>query len=398
MIVIKNVFGGSQVYIKNVFANAENIVVVYNGGEPISITGGGGGSGDVVGPSSATDNAIARFNLTTGKLIQNSGATIDDSGNITANNLSGTNTGDQDLSGKSDVGHTHVKADIVDFSDADYAPALGVDDNYVTDAEKTKLANLSGTNTGDQDLSSKQDVLVSGTNIKTVNSTSLLGSGDVAVQATLVSGTNIKTINSSSILGSGDLVVGQSIYDIDLALSNALGAAFIAQNFPLNMANSASTRAGLDNRMDYYALYLPTDQTITGVKWIQAVQGNYTGDNYNGWGLYSYSGGTLTLRASSTNDSEIWKGTANTMQTKAFSSTYAATAGVYFLAWLYCQSAQTTAPSMYAKPNLPTGYNGAFTNSAALAFSQTGQTALPTPTVATTSLSSLATQSWVAIY
>lgn len=33
------------------------------------------------------------------------------------------------------------------------ANSLGADDNYVTDAEKTKLSNLSGTNTGDQDLS-----------------------------------------------------------------------------------------------------------------------------------------------------------------------------------------------------------------------------------------------------
>lgn len=42
-----------------------------------------GGSGDVVGPASSTDNAIARFNGTTGKLIQDytSGApTIDDNG------------------------------------------------------------------------------------------------------------------------------------------------------------------------------------------------------------------------------------------------------------------------------------------------------------------------------
>ena len=52
---------------------------------------------------------------------------------------------------------------------------------------------------------SKQDTLVSGTSIKTVNSTSLLGSGDVAVQPTLVSGTNIKTVNGTSILGSGDI-------------------------------------------------------------------------------------------------------------------------------------------------------------------------------------------------
>lgn len=54
---------------------------------------------------------------------------------------------------------------------------------------------------------SVQDTLVSGTNIKTINSSSLLGSGDVSVQPTLVSGTNIKTINSGSILGSGDLLL-----------------------------------------------------------------------------------------------------------------------------------------------------------------------------------------------
>jgi hypothetical protein len=39
------------------------------------------GTGDVVGPASATDNAIARFDTTTGKLIQNSVTTIDDTGN-----------------------------------------------------------------------------------------------------------------------------------------------------------------------------------------------------------------------------------------------------------------------------------------------------------------------------
>ena len=37
------------------------------------------------------------------------------------------------------------------------ANALGADDNYVTDAEKVKLSNLSGTNTGDQDISGKAD-------------------------------------------------------------------------------------------------------------------------------------------------------------------------------------------------------------------------------------------------
>ena len=47
--------------------------------------------GDVVGPSSATDNAVARFDTTTGKLIQNSTTTIDDSGVLsTAKGLIGS--------------------------------------------------------------------------------------------------------------------------------------------------------------------------------------------------------------------------------------------------------------------------------------------------------------------
>ena len=52
-----------------------------------------------------------------------------------------------------------------------------------------------------------QTPLVSGTDIKTVNSTTLLGSGDIAVQPTLVSGTSIKTINSTTLLGSGNVAV-----------------------------------------------------------------------------------------------------------------------------------------------------------------------------------------------
>jgi hypothetical protein len=42
--------------------------------------------GDVVGPASATDNAIARYDLTTGKLIQNSLVIIGDTGSVTGVN------------------------------------------------------------------------------------------------------------------------------------------------------------------------------------------------------------------------------------------------------------------------------------------------------------------------
>ena len=47
-------------------------------------------AGDVVGPGSATDDALARFNATTGKLIQNSTATLTDAGVLTVSNIAAT--------------------------------------------------------------------------------------------------------------------------------------------------------------------------------------------------------------------------------------------------------------------------------------------------------------------
>ena len=86
------------------------IEVAPDGGVTIDVSmSAGGGSGDVVGPASATDNAIARFNGTTGKLIQNSGITIADGA---AGVLSGTNSGDQNLFGTFAVsGQSNVVAD-----------------------------------------------------------------------------------------------------------------------------------------------------------------------------------------------------------------------------------------------------------------------------------------------
>jgi hypothetical protein len=60
-------------------------ITVTNSAGAITIAAsGGGGSGDVVGPVSSTDNAITRFDSTTGKLIQNSLVTVADDGAITA--------------------------------------------------------------------------------------------------------------------------------------------------------------------------------------------------------------------------------------------------------------------------------------------------------------------------
>jgi hypothetical protein len=49
----------------------------------ISLSGDKGDAGDITGPVSSTDNAIARWDGTSGNLIQDSSVTIDDSNNLT---------------------------------------------------------------------------------------------------------------------------------------------------------------------------------------------------------------------------------------------------------------------------------------------------------------------------
>ena len=104
-------------------------------------------------------------------------------------------------------------------------------------------------------LDAKQDTLVSGTNIKTINGESLLGSGNITVtaagsqeeisslldakQEALVSGTNIKTINGQSILGSGDITVAAAGAGAKPSLQGN-PASFIGQTKTYTITNYSS--------------------------------------------------------------------------------------------------------------------------------------------------------------
>ena len=147
-------------------------------------------------------------------------------------------------------------------------------------------------------------------------------------------------------------------------------------NFNLNTVSGLSL---VSQRMYVYACYLPTAQTITGAKWWAVNTGNYTASNYNGIGLYSYSGGTLTLVASSTNDGNIWKTAgAPAFASKAFSSTYSASAGVYFVGLIYSSSAVVTNPTLPLFTNVDfMSSNYDFTNSAKLSVTLNSQTSIP---------------------
>ena len=108
------------------------------------------GSGDVTGPASSTDNAVARFDLTTGKIIQNSGATIDDSGNLAANNISGTtsgtNTGDQTtVSGNAGTATALQTARTIGSLTGDVTSAGSSFDGTANNTNSTTVTKINGT-------------------------------------------------------------------------------------------------------------------------------------------------------------------------------------------------------------------------------------------------------------
>jgi hypothetical protein len=109
--------------------------------------------------------------------------------------------------------------------------------------------------------------------------------------------------------------------------------------------HASTSRALVDARALFMGIYLPYDATITGVGWVQNTQGDTTADNTNQIGLYTSDGTNLTLVASSADDGAIWESAAGVRQ-KAFSSTYAATAGSYWIGALANWSAVATAPAL----------------------------------------------------
>jgi hypothetical protein len=155
-----------------------NIKTVNNtsllGSGNITIAGGGGTWGSITGTlSNQTDLQTALD----GKVDENSAITGATKTKIT-----------YDAKGLVTAGADATTADI----------ASSTDKRYVTDAQLVVVGNTSGTNTGDNATNSqysglatsKQDTLVSGTNIKTINSTSLLGSGNVAVEPPITATTS----------------------------------------------------------------------------------------------------------------------------------------------------------------------------------------------------------------
>lgn len=161
-----------------------------------------------------------------------------------------------------------------------------------------------------------QEQLVSGTNVKTVNGESLLGTGDMSVQPALISGTNIKTVNGESVLGSGDIEIDTSD-KLSLSGGTMTGAitslretkvAMTANNINLATGNlftktiSGATTLTVSNvpasgTVGYMILELINagSATITwfsGVKWAGGTAPTLTASGKDILSFYTIDGGT----------------------------------------------------------------------------------------------------------
>ena len=90
---------------------------------------GGGGSGDVVGPAGATDNAIARYDGATGKLIQDSLVFLSDTGDISLPAFATVDGRDISIDGA--ILDAHVTDPTIHFTEAsiDHTAILNIGTN-----------------------------------------------------------------------------------------------------------------------------------------------------------------------------------------------------------------------------------------------------------------------------
>ena len=116
--------------------SGERCVAAWSGSDFVKVATSTAGPGDVVGPASSTDNAFARFDSTTGKLLQNStGATLSDTG-------APSFTGAVNVAGTSSAGGAVVLAE--DTDNGTNTVTLSAASNITTSFE-LKLPNADGT-------------------------------------------------------------------------------------------------------------------------------------------------------------------------------------------------------------------------------------------------------------
>ena len=202
-------------------------------------------------------------------------------------NLSGTNTGDQDLSTLATAASVALKANTADVSTSlaskvDKVIGKDLSSNDYTTAEKTKVSNLSGTNTGDQDLSALATAASVALKANTADvSTSLASKVDKVIGKDLSSNdyTTAEKAKLSNLLGTNtgdqDLSILATAASVALKANTADVSAAMALK-----ANATDLTSGLATKVDKVIGkdLSSNDYTSAEKTKLSAITGTNTGD------------------------------------------------------------------------------------------------------------------------
>lgn len=141
----------------------------------------------------------------------------------------------------------------------------------------------------DAGLAGKQSTLVSGTNIKTVNSSSLLGSGDLAVGDVTLTGA--QTLTNKTLTGLSETAVSVAASNLDLAAGN-LFYKTISGNTTFTLSNVPSSGAAASFILELTNGGSATVGLWAGVKWEGGAAPTLTAAGVDVLGFYSRDGGT----------------------------------------------------------------------------------------------------------
>lgn len=190
------------------FKNSSNVVTL--------LASAAGATGDVVGPASATDNAIVRFDGTTGKLVQNSVVTIAD----TTGDISGVGQLNATTADLTNIEVTNIKA-----KDGTAAATIADSTGLITVSTELRVDNLSlnGNTISSTDSNGNIVLAPNGTGDVQLDADTVR-IGDSNANATLTTnGTGDLILNTNSGTNSGSITIEDGVNGNIIIAPNGTG-------------------------------------------------------------------------------------------------------------------------------------------------------------------------------